>query len=50
MKEKATEIEYLRWFRLNVDFGPAHGDIITELNEDFKTETGKELPEGWDNE
>lgn len=47
MSEKATEIEYLRWFRINADFGPAEDDIIDELNEAFKEETGKELPDGW---
>lgn len=50
MNEKATELEYLTWFRLNADFGPAEDDVIHELNERFKEEMGKELPEGWENE
>ena len=50
MNERATELEYLLWFRLNADFGPAEGDVINWLNEKFKQETGKELPERWDDE
>ena len=45
--EKATELEYLEWFYQNVDFGPAHGDVILCLQEEFKKETGKELPDGY---
>lgn len=46
--EKATELEYLKWFYQNVDFGPAHGDVIYCLNERFKKKTGKILPDGYD--
>ena len=45
--ERATELEYLKWFRINADFGPASSDVIDGLNEDFMNETGKNLPEGW---
>lgn len=45
--ERATELEYLRWFRINCDFGPAHEDVVRMLDADFREETGKELPEGW---
>jgi hypothetical protein len=46
-RERATELEYLKWFRHNADFGPAEGDVIEYMNEQFMDETGKNLPEGW---
>lgn len=46
-RERATELEYFKWFRLNADFGPAHGDVQQYLDERFMKETGKNLPEGW---
>jgi len=49
-KEKATELEYLKFFYLNADFGPAHGDAVYYMNEAFKKETGKELPAGYEYE
>lgn len=48
--KRATELEYLRWFRINADFGPASEDVIYLMNQQFKKETGKELPAGWDGE
>ena len=47
MKERATELEYLTWFRQMADFGPAHGDVVEDMNEQFMRTTGKNLPEGW---
>lgn len=47
MRDRATELEYLKWFRCNADFGPAEGDVIDGLNERFMDQTGKNLPEGW---
>lgn len=47
MRERATELEYLKWFRIWADFGPGEGDVINHLNERFMDETGKNLPEGW---
>ncbi len=44
---RATELEYLTWFRQNADFGPAHGDVVNGMNQWFMEETGKNLPEGW---
>lgn len=46
-RERATELEYLKWFRVNADFGPAEGDVIDGMNELFMKVTGKNLPEGW---
>lgn len=48
--KRATELEYLKWFRINCDFGPAHQDVVDELNEQFIEETGKEIPKGWSDE
>jgi hypothetical protein len=50
LRERATELEYLKWFRLNADFGPADGDVKFCMNEQFTEETDKELPEGWEEE
>ena len=47
MRERATQLEYLTWFRHNVDFGPAESDVIDAMNERFMDEIGKNLPEGW---
>jgi hypothetical protein len=47
MKERASELEYLKWFRLNADFGPADSDVTEYMNKRFMEETGKNLPEGW---
>lgn len=42
---KATPLEYLKWFYMNADFGPAHSDVMYGLNERFKEDTGKDIPE-----
>ena len=47
---KASELEYLTWFRHNIDLGPGEQDVIDNMNERFIEETGKELPEGWGKE
>ena len=46
-RERATEIEYLRWFCSRADFGPASEDVVADMNREFMDETGKNLPEGW---
>ncbi len=45
--ERASEIEWLKWFVQRADFGPAHGDVFEAMQEQFMDETGKNLPEGW---
>lgn len=45
--EKATELEWLKFFFQHADFGPADGDVRQMLMEDFKKKTGKELPDGY---
>ncbi len=46
-RERATELEYLEWFRTEADFGPADGAVKDQMNQRFMEETGKNLPEGW---
>lgn len=46
-RPRATELEYLTWFRHNADFGPAESDVIDAMNQNFMDKTGKNLPEGW---
>jgi hypothetical protein len=46
-RKRATELEYLRWFRLNANFGPAESDVIDAMNQSFMKQTKKNLPEGW---
>ena len=48
--EEATELEYLRYFIQVADFGPAHGEVMGYINEDFEEETGKKVPKGYDYE
>lgn len=47
MKERATELEYLTWFRTHAEFGPGESDYKEELDQRFIEETGKNLPVGW---
>lgn len=47
LKQRATELEYLKWFRINAGFVPADSDIVDAMNEQFMDETGKNLPVGW---
>lgn len=46
-RERATKLEYLEWFRLNCDLGPAESDVIDAMSEHFIDSTGKDIPEGW---
>jgi hypothetical protein len=48
--EDATELEYLKWFRCNADFGPAEGDVIHWMHKEFEKELGKKVPKGWRDE
>ena len=49
-KTRASEFEYLVWFRCNADFGPAHSEVIDWLNKKFVEDTGLRLPEKWEPE
>jgi len=46
-RERATELDYLRWFCTRADFGPASEDVIEEMKCKFMDETGMNLPDGW---
>ena len=46
-RERATELEYLKWFMSGADFGPAHQDVMDGLNESFMLDTDKNIPEGY---
>jgi hypothetical protein len=50
MSEKATELEYLKWFHNTADFGPADGDVRLYLSARFRRETGKDIPDGYEDE
>jgi hypothetical protein len=50
MSERATELEWLRYFYETADFGPAHEDVVNIIENRFKEETGKDLPEGYEYE
>ena len=41
------EIAYLTYFHQNADFGPAHGDVVLIIQENYKESTGKDVPEEW---
>ena len=50
MKEKATELEFLKWFYQHADFGPATGDVVSWMKDQFQLVTRKALPDGYDGE
>jgi hypothetical protein len=45
--EKATELEFLKWFFMYADFGPADGDVRDAMYRWFTESTGKALPQGY---
>ena len=46
-RERATELEWLRWFYRNTDFGPADDDVQLSMKSAFMEECGKNLPGGY---
>lgn len=46
MKE-ATELEWLRWFYRNCDFGPADYDVQIGMQENFEEDTKKKVPKDY---
>jgi hypothetical protein len=46
-KRSLTELEWLRWFCIHADFGPADGDVQEGLRQQFEEETGKLVPAIW---
>lgn len=47
--EIQSELDYLRWFYDNADFGPADGDVRHYLNEQYVSEGGK-IPAAYQDE
>jgi hypothetical protein len=47
IQECASEIEFLRWFYQEVNFGPADRYMRFDLKIKFMESTGKELPKGY---
>lgn len=48
--KRASELEYLRYFFEQADFGPADGDVRFLIAEQFTKKTGKKLPKGYEHE
>lgn len=48
--EKATEIEFLKHFYQEADFGPADGDVRDSIKSHFEEKSGKKLPSGYERE
>lgn len=46
--ERATELEFLQWFYANADFGPADSDVREYLKASFVQQSGKQIPDGYD--
>ena len=49
-KEEASELEYLSWFKIHADFGPADDDVHYIMDQQFEKETGKLVPKDWKRE
>lgn len=47
MPERASEIDFLRWFFSNTDFGPADFDVQCIMQDTFEERTGQLVPEGY---
>lgn len=45
--ERATELEFLRWFYGYSDFGPADSEVRDALKECFMDQKKKYLPDGY---
>jgi len=41
------EYLWLKWLAKNVDFGPAHYDVMLGLQKRYEEETGNTVPEKW---
>ena len=45
--DEARELEYLRWFKQNADFGPSNSDIHKGIDAYYCKETGNDVPKNW---
>lgn len=46
-KSANQELEWLRRFACNADFGPASGDVQALMREGYESKTGRKVPSGW---
>lgn len=46
-EELLDELEFLRFFYQQADFGPASDDIFSMIREDYMTKTKRECPVGY---
>ena len=46
-EEQQAEFDFLTWFYINADFGPADGDVRNYLREQYEDQTGKQVPPGY---
>ena len=44
---EAAELDFLRWYAANADFGPADYDVQVIMREAYTEETGMPIPKGW---
>lgn len=42
--ERATELEFLKWWYLSTDFGPCDSDVSDMMKERFMRKKNKNLP------
>ena len=49
-KSQNTELEWLRWFARNADFGPASGEVRAIMREEYESKTGWKVPSDWKDE
>lgn len=47
-QSEREELEYLRFFYSECDFGPAHEDVIDSIDQYYTAETGNQLPKGYE--
>jgi hypothetical protein len=47
MENEATELQFLKYFYLNADFGPADGDCRYYIKKGFMKDSGLKLPKGY---
>lgn len=45
--EQKAELDFLTWFYVNADFGPADEDVRSYLREQYEDQTGKPVPPGY---
>lgn len=46
-QKAGAELHYLVWMRYEMDFGPAHSDVVDIMHERYEKETGQKVPRDW---